>query len=115
MLKTGLTSMKVICQHARECRAKTTEYARRSRTVYLITNVTAQPNMRGETVKCTKLVNQRTAMQGNVYQKNPTLKISFAFVLWVEWVCSAKQVREHGTFVGGGGGVGVEHVQLAIS
>ena len=100
MLKIGSTSMKVICQPARECHAKITENAQKLTAMYSITNVIAQRTMRGEIVKYTRPANQRIAMEGSVYPKNQIPTISFVCVLWVEWVCSVKQVRGYRFLIG---------------
>ena len=73
MLKTGITLMKVTCHHARECHTEMMEYASHIRTTCMITLAIAQQDPVEGIVKLTLLVNQRIAMQENVYLRLPTL------------------------------------------
>ena len=92
MLKTGITSMKVTCHHAGECHAEMMEYASHIRTTCMITPAIAQQDSVEGIVKLTLLVNQRIAMEENVYLRLPTLWTLSVFVPLEGLECSVKQV-----------------------
>ena len=92
MLKTGITSMKVTCHHARECHAEMMEYASHIMAVYMSTPAIAQQDSVERIVKLTLLVNQRVAMEESVYLRLPTLWTLSVFVPLEGLECSVKQV-----------------------
>ena len=94
MLKTGMTSMKVTCHHARKCHAEIMEYASHIRTTCMITPAIAQQDSGERIVKLTLIVNenQRIAMEESVYLRLPTLWTLSVFVPLEGLECSVKQV-----------------------
>ena len=92
MLKTGITSMKVTCHHARKCHAEMMEYASHIRTTCMITPAIARQDSVERIAKLTLLVNQRIAMEESVYLRLPTLWTLSVSVPLEGLECSVKQV-----------------------
>lgn len=92
MLKTGITSMKVTCHHARKCHAEMMEYASHIRTACMITPAIARQDSVERIAKLTLLVNQRIAMEESVYLRLPTLWTLSVSVPLEGLECSVKQL-----------------------
>jgi len=90
MLKTGITSMKVTCHHARKCHAEM-EYASHIRTTYMITPAIARQDSVERIARFTLLVNQRVAMEESVYLTPPTLWTLSVSVPLEGLECNVKQ------------------------
>ena len=85
MLKTGITSMKVTCHHARKCHAEMMEYASHIRTTYMITTAIAWQDLVEKIVKLTLLVNQRIAVEESVYLGFQLSGLCLSLSLWKGW------------------------------
>ena len=92
MLKTGITSMKVTCQHVRKCHAEMMEYAFQIRTMYMITPAIARQDSVERIARFTLLVNQRVVMEESAYLRLPTLWTLSVSVPLEGLECSVKQV-----------------------